>query len=75
MFLEQQDNTMAALLKLEEERQQTGLELVDAWGPLSDNGGKHMEMHLPIIMKNLSREKLTTIAEILTTLANHCMIV
>ena len=55
--------------------QQTGLELVDAWGPLSDNGGKHMEMHLPIIMKNLSREKLTTIAEILTTLANHCMIV
>ena len=28
MFLEQQDNTMAALLKLEEERQQTGLELI-----------------------------------------------
>lgn len=60
---------------LVEDMQRIGLELNDVWGPLSDNGGKYLEMHLPIIIKNLSREKLTTLAEILTTLANHCMIV
>jgi hypothetical protein len=51
------------------------LELKDCWEPLIANGGKHLEMHLPIVMKNLSREKLLGICEILSTLANHTTIV
>ena len=51
------------------------LELKDCWAPFAANGGKHLEMYLPIIIKNLSRSKLTELAEVLTTLAQHTMIV
>ena len=63
------------LTDLVEDYQNMYLELRDCWEPLIANGGKHLEMQLPIIVKNLSREKLTKLAEIFTTLANHAMIV
>lgn len=49
--------------------------LLDHWKNLTINDGKHLELNLPIIMKNLSREKLLGLAEILTKLAEKAMIV
>lgn len=63
------------LTELVEGIQTSSLELKDCWAPFIANGGKHLEMHLPIITKNLSRSKLTELAEILTTLAQHSTIV
>lgn len=49
-------------------------ELMDIWEHLMIGGGKHFELHLPIIIKGVSREKLTKLAEILTKVATHAII-
>lgn len=41
---------------------------------LNEGNGKHLEMHSPLLVKGLSREKLLQVAEILTKCAEYAHI-
>lgn len=55
--------------------QDLALEAHDLFTCLSANGGKNFEMHSPIILKGMSREKLLYIAEICSKIAQQAPII